>query len=401
MAYIDEADRRNVKLIAAIANDKTIPESTKETISDFVAFMQARGLTERTICKNLYCLSTFLKAVGNKDIKALTKDEVMKAIAIVERSAYSPKTKSNIKISVKTFYKHIAGNDEFYPEQVRWIKAALKNAKRVLPEDILSEEEVLKILEAAREDRDKALIAVLFDSGIRVGELLTLRIKDVDLESRPAHLRVDGKTGMRQIPIMFSVPYLGRYLDNCKGERKNTDYLWERYGRWAATNKALDRAGVVKILKVAATRAGVTKKVNPHAFRHARATYYACRLTEQQLKQFFGWTAESRMASTYVHLSGRDLDNSVLQVNGYEVQELKQPKLQSKVCPKCRTVNGAEMMWCGRCGSALEIEIAMAQDKTTELYADIINEPEVIKKIAEVRRKRERQARRGTLLNKS
>jgi integrase/recombinase XerD len=384
MAYIDEADRRSVRLVDAIANDKTIPEGTKKTMGEFNAFMQARGLAPRTTAKTLYCLATFLKAVGDKDLKSLTKEEVQAAMAIVERSAYSVRTKANIKIAVKCLYKHLAGNDEFYPEQVRWIKSTIKNEKRMLPEDILTEEDVLMMLEAAREDRDKAMIAVLFDAGIRVGELLTLRIKDVDLQSQPAHLRVDGKTGMRQIPILFSVPYLGRYLDACKKARKPTDYLWERYGKWAAANKALDRSGIVKILNTAAYKAGIQKRVNPHSFRHARATYYANRLTEQQLKQFFGWTAGSNMAATYVHLSGRDLDNGILQANGYRVNELSDPKLKARLCPKCRTANGAEMQYCGRCGSAMAIEIAMDQDRRNNLYAELTKDPTVLKAMAKV-----------------
>ena len=76
MAYIDEAERRNVRLVDAIANDKSIPESTKKTMGEFNAFMQARGLAPRTTAKTLYCLATFLKAVGDKDLKSLTKEEV-------------------------------------------------------------------------------------------------------------------------------------------------------------------------------------------------------------------------------------------------------------------------------------------------------------------------------------
>jgi integrase/recombinase XerD len=390
MTYMDEADRRNVKLIAAIKNDKTILSNTKRTIEEFTEFMQARGLNQRTILKNLYCLSTFLKAVGKKDIKKLNKTDIMAAMVIVERSAYSLRTKTNIKIAVKGLYRHLAGNDEFYPENVRWIKGSMKSGKQILPEDILTEDEILRMLEAAREDRDKALIALLFDSGVRVGELLGLKIKDIDLESNPAHIRVNGKTGMRQIPILFSVPYVSKYIDSFKSYKRPVEFLWERYGRWAQYNKALDRSGASKVLKIAATKAGITKRVNPHSFRHARATYYANRLTEQQLKMFFGWTASSTMAATYVHLSGRDLDNGIMQANGYKVQELSEPKLKSKICPKCRTSNGVDQMYCGRCGSALSIEVAMAQDKRNEIYAEMSRDPDVMKAIAKFRNKNKR-----------
>ena len=64
------------------------------------------------------------------------------------------------------------------------------------------------------------------------------------------------------------------------------------------------------------------------------------KLTEQQLKAFFGWTGDSRMASTYVHLSGRDIDNAVLQANGVKLsQEEIAPKLTVKTCNRCQFQN--------------------------------------------------------------
>ena len=392
MAYIDQATKRTATLVAAIETDSTIPAPTKVAMGRYMDFMKARGLSDNTIAKNLYCISTFLKAIGGKDLMKLTKDDIMMAMGKVEGSAYSPKTKQNIKVSVKALYKHLLGEDEFYPPIIRWISTGLKESKRVMPEDILTEEDVLKILDAGKTERDKALISMLFDSGVRVGELLNMKIKDVDLDSNPAHIVVTGKTGMRRIPILFSVPYVADYLNKAKATRRPVDYLWERYGKWAPANKALDRAGVAIMLKMAAARAGIEKPINPHAWRHARATYYANRLTEQQLKMFFVWTGGSKMAATYVHLSGRDLDNGVLQANGQKVQELQQPKLQAKVCPRCRTTNGAEMMYCGRCGSAMSIEVAMAQDKRNDVYAEMSRNPEVLKIMAREKRKQKRES---------
>ena len=72
------------------------------------------------------------------------------------------------------------------------------------------------------------------------------------------------------------------------------------------------------------------------------------------------------MASTYVHLSGRDLDNKVMEVNGLKPQELEEPKLKVQMCPKCRESNGTDMQFCGHCGSALSIETALEQQADEE-----------------------------------
>ena len=72
------------------------------------------------------------------------------------------------------------------------------------------------MIRTARNIRDKAIIALLFDAGIRSGELLNMKIKDVDFNTESAHITVNGKTGMRKVPILFSAPYIARYLDEIR-----------------------------------------------------------------------------------------------------------------------------------------------------------------------------------------
>ena len=72
----------------------------------------------------------------------------------------------------------------------------MRSSKRVLPEDILMENDVLKMIDVANTSRDRALISLLYDSGIRLGELLEMRTKDVDLKSESVHIVVNGKTEM-------------------------------------------------------------------------------------------------------------------------------------------------------------------------------------------------------------
>ena len=150
------------------------------------------------------------------------------------------------------------------------------------------------------------------------------------------------------------------------------------------------------MLKIAAIRAGIKKRIYPHLFRHSRASYYANRLTEQQLKVFFGWTGDSKMAATYVHLSGRDIDNAILQANGAKTkEEVYETKLKTVTCPRCREENGADSRYCIRCGSALDIAIAIKQEEMEKearaLAAKSFDKPEinkdVIDKVVKKRRK--------------
>ena len=64
------------------------------------------------------------------------------------------------------------------------------------------------------------------------------------------------------------------------------------------------------MLSTVAKRCGIKKRVNPHSFEHARASNLANVLTEAQMKEYLGWVGDSKMAATYVHLSGRNVDNA-------------------------------------------------------------------------------------------
>ena len=363
MADVKVKLEKSILLLLDKINSRKMPEQNKKAIGAWINFLRARGLHQRTIIKNLYCMSCFLEDVQPKvQLKTATREDIEAAMAKLEGSDYSTKTKSNIKVVVKSFYKHYLGEDSFYPKQIAWVKSAGAKNKKMLPEDILTEEEILKMIEAAGNLRDKAIIALLYDSGIRVGELLSLKKKSAELNSEPGHIVVDGKTGMRKIPILFSAPYLSNYLELVKG-KKPDEYLWTGIGSWTSTNRLVDGAAIRKLLRNAAKKAGIEKRIYPHLFRHSRATYYANRLTEQQLKALFGWTGDSRMVSTYVHMSGRDIDDAVMQTYGKRPKEMAAPVLTERICPRCRYANGIDFLHCKRCGAALETGTLMKEEQ--------------------------------------
>jgi len=139
------------------------------------------------------------------------RDGLVELVGWVERRDISEWTKHDYKVALKKFYKWLGGGEQ-YPPEVRWIRASVKRNGR-LPEELLSEEDVERLIGAARHPRDRALIAVLYESGCRVGELLTLRIRHVKFDKNGARLIVDGKMGMRRLIIVASSPYLAAWLN--------------------------------------------------------------------------------------------------------------------------------------------------------------------------------------------
>jgi len=115
-------------------------------------------------------------------------------------------------------------------------------------------------------------------------------------------LIVDGKNGMRRVRIIMSAPALSEWLRNHPVRHDPASPLWILTGNTNHGNP-LTYAATVKLLRQTAKRARVRKAVNPHMFRHSRASHLATKLTEAQMKQYLGWTPGSDMAAVYVHLS--------------------------------------------------------------------------------------------------
>jgi integrase len=143
-----------------------------------------------------------------KDLNKATKNGIIRIVGLLEKGDYSDWTKHDYKVTFKRFYKWLRKTEEGYPEEVRWIKTTMKNNSRKLPEEILTEAEVKRMIEVADHPRDKTLVFVLYESGCRIGELLSMKIKNVQFDKYGAQIIVSGKTGQRRIRLVSSAPFL-------------------------------------------------------------------------------------------------------------------------------------------------------------------------------------------------
>jgi integrase/recombinase XerD len=161
----------------------------------------------------------------------------------------------------------------------------------------------------------------------------------------------EGKTGARRIRVVFAASSLREWLDvhPTKENRESPAFvsLREPY-------HTLSDTGLMDQLNKIAKKARIQKRINAHSFRHARATHLAEHLTEQQLKKYFGGTEGSNMAAVYVHLSGKDIDNAILKLNGIQIDDTHAAGLQVGRCPRCHDLNHESTSYCGKCGLPLK-----------------------------------------------
>lgn len=269
-----------------------------ETIQKFLIHLDRKGLTKKRI--NKYVI--LLRKIEKFDLNKLSKIEVDQFFfSIKDSESLANDTKLDYWNMFRIFVRCIRPKIDLseYKMQIK--------KKRKLPEEILSIDEVKKIIVFANNLRNRAILSLLYDLGCRPGELLNLKNKDITFDENGLTISLDGKTGMRKIPVITtlnSIRFLKEWLIiNSKGPE---DFVFEGI--------CIERLN--QIVKDCSKKAGITKNINSYIFRHSRATFLANHLTEQQMKIYLGWAMDSKMVGTYVHLCGRDLEEKVLELNG-------------------------------------------------------------------------------------
>jgi integrase/recombinase XerD len=314
--------------------------------------------------------------MAGNDFKNIDRQSMMNLVGHIERMKRAERTKQDYKKLIRKFFKWMNKGD-----LVEWIKISRKDSRK-LPEDMLSEEEIEKMINTCEHPRDKAMIACLYESGTRISELGDIKIKHVKFDQYGAVLIVDGKTGMRRVRIIFSSPYLATWLENHPFRDNPEAFVWVGIGT-VGRNEPPQYGAIRMHLKRIAQKAGIKKRIHPHLFRHSRSTHLAKHLTEAQMKQYLGWVQGSSMAAIYVHLSGRDVDNALLKMHGIVTDETKDVQMSPKQCTRCSTMNAPTIRFCSRCGLALDIKAALEmEEKSSDVTMDFMqvakNDPKIV-----------------------
>jgi site-specific recombinase XerD len=329
-----------------------ISEGNRRLIVDFADCCLSEGLGPLRILKYIGMLKT-MATMEAFDFEKANRADIEQLAAKIESSPYTEWTKHDFRVAIKRFYKWLRGTEDGYPPEVKWLRSTARRSRCKLPEEILTQDEVRVMIAAATSPRDKAFIAVLYESGCRIAEQLGLRMRQIQADPHGFRMTVFGKTGSRRLLLIASGPYLAEWLNSHPRAGDPEAHLWAVSERSA---EPLSHSRVRAILLTIADRARVRKAVNPHNFRHSRATHLAMHLTEAQMNEYFGWVQGSGMAQTYVHLSGRDMDSALLKLHNIQTPDEKQAGdgFSLRPCSRCDFQNPPANRFCSRCGTALD-----------------------------------------------
>ncbi len=248
----------------------------EQRIDAFISYMhnikKTSTNTELSYKRDLNKLNHYLRGKGILDVNKVSASELQGFVTYMEKENFAAATVSRTIASMKAFWQYLV-NENVVKEDVTAGLKAPKIEKRV-PE-ILSEKDITKLLEQPSGDnpkqiRDKAMLELLYATGIRVTELISLKTTDVNLTMgfivcRDAHKE-------RVIPFGTKAKQaLINYINGTRDamvENKESDVLFAN-----CSGEQMSRQGFWKIIKYYAKKAGIVADITPHTLRHSFAAH--------------------------------------------------------------------------------------------------------------------------------
>lgn len=361
-AALDFEDRL-AETVGRIEDSEDIHPANKDFLTDYKRDRKLDGIKAPTIERDLSALKVQAEWLDGP-FDEMDTDDVKDLVEYIHTRYDNDYTRSIHKRALRNVFGWMNGGE--HPEETEWIQTYVSKGNGKLPEGLLTKDDVKAQIEAAYNERDKAFIAMLYETGARIGELIDLTVGAIEDRKNGKKVVIDGKTGARRLPLVESVPYINKWLNNHPNPVDKAP-LWCKIQQGSPDDQLGYRYIREKILKKTMEKAGIEKDSNPHHYRHSRASHLANHMTEAQLCQWFGWVQGSDVPAKYVHLSGRDIDNAYDAMFGLYEPEEDENAPEIVECWRCNELNEPEDRFCSKCGAPLdkeasEIEAEVQQD---------------------------------------
>jgi len=278
-------------------------------IDDFLIFIEIeKGYSPKTIREYSYDLKMFernLKKDGNtKNLENVTTTDLRRFFLYLKRDkSYSPRSLHRKICSLKSFYKFLKKEGMVSLNPAENIESP--KIPKSLPKTI-SVEETFELLAKPNNIRDKAILFLLYGTGLRVSELSDLNLNHLDLDNRIIHV-VGGKGNKdRIVPLPdLIIPILKESITKRVENANSTALILNRSG-----NRLTPRS-IQRLVKKYKKEAGLEeKKVTPHTLRHAFATHLLSNAVDIRVIQELLGHASLSTTQLYTHVSLEHLRES-------------------------------------------------------------------------------------------
>ncbi len=279
-------------------------------VENFLTYLTIdRGLslnTKENYERDLLSYLAFMKEESIVNLSEIKREHIQKYLITLYERGLNTKSVARHLSAIRTFHQYLMIERICQKNPCDLIESP--KLSRDLPE-ILSVAEVERLLESFTEEtasdlRNHAMVELLYASGLRVSELLALKLEDVHLSMQFIKCRGKGNKE-RIVPIgELAAEVLERYLETARPKllKKSTDLLFlNRFG------DSMSRQGFFKILKKQAQIAGITKSLSPHKLRHSFATHLIENGVDLRLVQEMLGHSDIATTQIYTHMSKEHL----------------------------------------------------------------------------------------------
>lgn len=271
---LSSVDKSNLRGFVKYLRGKVLSESTVRTyyihVLDFTIFLKGKQMVE----------------IGNRDVERFVEEVCVKR-------KYSVSTHRQVISAIKQF-------SNFHPEcSIKNLNLKRPSKSRFLP-TVLSKEEVIELLRNTRNTKHKAVLALLYSSGLRIGELIDLELNDIDMDRRQIFIRCGKGRKDRYVQMAESfLQLLEHYLLTYRPVRYFVEGKIE--------GKPYASTSVRSFLKRACKLAGIHKKVTPHTLRHSYATHLLEQGVDLRYIQELLGHARPETTMIYTHVTKKDM----------------------------------------------------------------------------------------------
>jgi integrase/recombinase XerD len=297
----------------------TLPSPLERLVDDYLISCRARGLSPRTDEQYSYALKNVLlpwcAAEGITRLDELTARVFDRYTTwlLAKRNRYG---KPVSKHSVHSFLRPVRLLLNWATREGETVLARPQLPRREKPvRDVLSREEVDRLERAVPNERDKLIIRVFGDCGLRLDELTRLESGDIVRSGRQAHLRVLGKRGrIRDVPVTPSLlRRLDRFIES-RPEERRSERIFLGYRKRDGLYEGLTAIGVYQVVKDAVRRARITKSVYPHLLRHSWMTEMLRNGMNPIQLSIIAGASQEVIAAHYTHLNKDDAYEAMMRV---------------------------------------------------------------------------------------
>jgi len=279
----------------------------QEVFNKYINYLEAERnaspYTVRNYTTDLLDFFQFLTTKGVGSLKEVDRHVLRDYLShLMEQGRVKASTARKLS-AIRSFYKYLLRERMVAANPIA--TTASPKLDRRLP-SFLTQEEIEQLLEAPdlskpQGQRDRALIELLYASGLRVSELVNLNLEQVDLHTR--EIRVRGK-GSKERMVLMGKPaatalnaYLNQGRPSLLGEKRSNAIFLNRYGQ-----RIIERR-VQKIIQEYAERAGIDKRVHPHMLRHTFATHLLDGSADLRVVQELLGHANLSSTQIYTHIT--------------------------------------------------------------------------------------------------